>query len=213
MQHEWNCPALFNEQRLERVSRSACVSSAETIITIINAITPTIIGMLIMREREGEGWKGVKDKGKKEKEKVMRKRCSFGKRVCVCCFDKSNHSFIHSINPENSTQFNHNPIPQFFINTHTSLTHIHHSNQQQHMSQSSIKSLPHQSSLFFITQINLFLPSLSLSLFLMWLNESNSLLPNPSHITLHHPSLSLWMNCVECGWLCGGDCHEYQFNS
>ena len=64
---------MFNEQRLETVSRSACVSSAETTITIINTITPTIIGMWIMREREGAGWKGVKDKGKKRKERKEKK--------------------------------------------------------------------------------------------------------------------------------------------
>ena len=37
-QHEANCPTLFNEQRLEIVSRSACVSSPSTTI-IINTIT------------------------------------------------------------------------------------------------------------------------------------------------------------------------------
>ena len=111
---------MFNEQRLETVSRSACVSSAETTITIINTITPTIIGVLIMREREGAGWKGVKDKEKKRKK---RERCSFGKRVCVCCFDKSNHSFIQSIlkTPLNSTTIpSHNSSS---THTHTHLPH------------------------------------------------------------------------------------------
>ena len=48
-QHEANSPTLFNEQRLEIVSRSACVSSPETTI-MTNTITPTIIRMYIMRE-------------------------------------------------------------------------------------------------------------------------------------------------------------------
>ena len=144
----------------------------------------------------GRVWRTKKwKKWKKRKEKIWKES------LCLSVVFWQIQSLTHSINPENSTQFNHNPILQFFINTHThtppSLTHIHHSNQQQHMSQSSIKSLPHQSSLFFITQINLFLPSLSLSLCLMWLNEWHSLLPNPSHITLHHSPLSLWMNCVD----------------
>ena len=64
---------MFNEQRLETVSRSACVSSAETTITIINTITPTIIRMSIMREREGAGWRGVKDKEMEEMEEMEEK--------------------------------------------------------------------------------------------------------------------------------------------
>ena len=48
-QHVESVPALFNEQRLERVSRNACVSSPETTI-IINTITPIIIRMDSMRE-------------------------------------------------------------------------------------------------------------------------------------------------------------------
>ena len=48
-QHEANFPTLFDEQRLEIVSRSACVSSPETTI-IINTITPIITGVDSMRE-------------------------------------------------------------------------------------------------------------------------------------------------------------------
>ena len=48
-QHEANRPTLFNEQRLEIVSRSACVSSPQTTI-IINTITPIIIRMDSIRE-------------------------------------------------------------------------------------------------------------------------------------------------------------------
>ena len=160
-----------------------------------------------MREREGAGWKGVKDKEEKRKEKKRKrkrygkKRCSFGKRVCVCCFDKSNHSFTQSIlkTPLNSTTIpSHNSSS---THTHTSLTHIHHSNQQQHMSQSSIKSLPHQSSLFFITQINLFLHSLCLCVFDV---IERIKFPSSKSITYHTPS-SLPFIVNE---LCGGDCHE-----
>ena len=48
-QHEAKSPTLFNEQRLEIVSRSACVSSPKTTI-IINIITPIITGVDSMRE-------------------------------------------------------------------------------------------------------------------------------------------------------------------
>ena len=48
-QHEANWPTRFNEQRLEIVWRSACVSSPSTTI-IINTITPIIIRMDVMKE-------------------------------------------------------------------------------------------------------------------------------------------------------------------
>ena len=154
-----------------------------------------------------EGCEGQRKekKKKKRKEKDMERKGAVLERefVFVVLTNPITHSFNQSIlkTPLNSTTIpSHNSSStRTHTHTHISLTHIHHSNQQQHMSQSSIKSLPHQSSLFFIiTQINLFLPSLSLCL--MLLNESNSLLQNPSHISLHHPSLSLIMNeFVKCG--------------
>ena len=60
--------------------------------------------------------------------------------------------------------------------------------------------LPKQSFLLSILKINLFLPSLSfISLdSRMWLNEWHSLIPHPSHITLHHSSLSWWVNHLKC---------------
>ena len=48
-QQEENCPTLFNEQRLEIVSRRACVSSPSTmVIAIISTTTPTITCMVFM---------------------------------------------------------------------------------------------------------------------------------------------------------------------
>ena len=115
--------------------------------------------------------------------------------VFVVLTNPITHSFIQSIlkTPLNSTT-----IPSLnSSSTHThTLTHIHHSNQQQHMSQSSIKSLPHQSSLFFITQINLFLPSLSVFDVIKRIT-----FPSSQSITHHIPSsLSLIVNEL-CG--CG----------
>ena len=96
-QHEANCPALFNEQRLETVSRSACVSSAETTLTIINTITPTIIRMSIMREREGAGWKGVKDKEMEEKKRYENKMDYLEREfVFVVLTNPITHSFNQS---------------------------------------------------------------------------------------------------------------------
>ena len=62
---------------------------------------------------------------------------------------------------------------------------------KQH-TQSPSLPLPKQSFLLSILKINLFLPSLSfISLnSRMWLNEWHSLIPHPSHITLHRSSLS-----------------------
>ena len=103
--------------------------------------------------------------------------------------------------------------------THTSRTHIYHTNQQPSMSSPEFKSLhnssfsfskqhtqspslplPKQSFLLWILKINLFLPSPSfISLdSRMWLNEWHSLIPHPSHITLHHSSLSWWVNHLKC---------------
>ena len=137
---------MFNEQRLETVSRSACVSSAETTITIINTIIPTIIWMLIMREREGLEWKGVKDKERKEKK---RKRKGAG----YVLTNPITHSFIQSIlkTPLNSTTIpslnsssTHTPpslISIIQINNNTCLNPQSNPSHINHPSSSSLKSI------------------------------------------------------------------------
>ena len=101
--------------------------------------------------------------------------------------------------------------------THTSRTHIYHTNQQPSMSSPEFKLLPNssfsfskqhtqslplskQSFLLSILKINLFLPSLSfISLnSRMWLNKWYSIVSHSSHITLNHSSLSWWVNHLKC---------------
>ena len=93
-QHEANFPTLFNEQRLEIVSRSACVSSPETTI-IINTITPIIIRMDIMREIQnvvcGRGMWGCGDEEQSGKEKEEKRKKKVEKRI-FGCFEAFRHS-------------------------------------------------------------------------------------------------------------------------
>ena len=146
------------------------------------------------------------------------------------------HFHFHSSSiktfPSRIPQFPQNTSLSLWMNTqtHTSLTHIYHTNQQPSMSSPEFKSLPNssfsfskqhtqspslpkQSFLLWILKINLFLPSLSfISLdSRMWLNEWHSLIPHPSHITLHHSSLSWWVNhlkCFDVVWVELGGCDD-----
>ena len=117
-----------------------------------------------MKDKEMEGMEGMEEMEEKKRKRYGKKRCSFGKRVCVCCFDKSNHSIIHSINPQNSTQFNHNPIPQFFINTHTppSLISIDPSLKSTRTHVSILNQIPPTSIIPLLHHSNQSLPQFSL---------------------------------------------------
>ena len=116
--------------------------------------------------------------------------------VFVVLTNPITHSLIHSINPQNSTQFNHNPIPQFFfINTHTppsfiSIIQINNNTCLNPQSNPSHINHPSSSSLKSIS------PSLPLSVF----DEIERIkFPSSKSITHHTPSsISLIVNEL-CG--------------
>ena len=93
LQHVENFPTLSNEQRLERVSRSACVSSPSTkIIAIIRANAPANIRMVFMGGEQQRGcfW-GKQTKANNQKS---------GKSIVI-----SNRSFIEHHVPQKQVLF------------------------------------------------------------------------------------------------------------
>ena len=88
-----------------------------------------------------------KEKEKKEKEKKKDEKRIFG------CFETFRHSFSFSLLLNQIISITHPPIPPKYLSlslwmntqTHTSLTHIYHTNQQPSISSPEFKSLPNSS--------------------------------------------------------------------
>ena len=98
-------------------------------------------------------------KEKKKKKKKDEKRI-FG------CFETFRHSFSFSLLRNQIISITHPPIPPKYLSlslwmntqTHTSLTHIYHTNQQPSMSSPEFKSLPKLLILLFQTTHSISLP-------------------------------------------------------
>ena len=125
---------------------------------------------------------GVEQSGK-EKEKDEKR--IFG------CFETFRHSFSFSLLRNQIISITNPPIPPKYLSltlwmntqTHTSLTHIYHTNQQSSMSSPEFKSLPNSS--FSFSKQHTQSPSLPKQSFLLSILKINLILPSLSFISLH----------------------------
>ena len=125
-----------------------------------------------------------------EKKKERKRKRKDEKRI-FGCFETFRHSFSFSLAPK-SNHFHHSfpnspKIPlslTLWMNTqtHTSLTHIYHTNQQPSMSSPEFKSLPNSS--FSISKQHTQSPSLSPKTIISLVNPQSQSLPPFSLIHL-----------------------------
>ena len=116
------------------------------------------------------GCGGVEVRNKVEKKKKKKKMKEKDEKRIFGCFETFRHSFSFSLLLNQIISITHPPIPPKYpslsitlwmnTQTHTSLTHIYHTNQKPSMSSPEFKSLPNSS--FSISKQHTQSPSLSL---------------------------------------------------
>ena len=133
-----------------------------------------------------EGGCGYEEQSGKEKETEKEKD---EKRI-FGCFETFRHSFSFSLLLNQIISITNPPIPPKYLSlslwmntqTHTSLTHIYHTNQQPSMSSPEFKSLPNSS--FSFSKQHTQSPSLSPKTIISLVNPQNQSLPPFSLIHL-----------------------------
>ena len=102
---------------------------------------------------EQSGKEKEKEKEKRKKKKEQEKEKEKDEKRIFGCFETFRHSFSFSLLLNQIISTTHPPIPPKYLSlslwmntqTHTSRTHIYHTNQQPSMSSPEFKSLPNSS--------------------------------------------------------------------